>query len=218
VLERLATQIAIAISNSRLYESVSHGLEATLTALGRTAERRDPYTAGHQRRVTGLALAIARKLEYGEDACSMLRTAGMLHDIGKLGVPAEILSKPTALSKIELALIRTHPQAAYEILADIAFPGPVAQVVLQHHERQDGSGYPKGICGDDILPEARILAVADVVEAMASHRPYRPALGIDAALKEIRAGRETRYDQQVVDACVALFESGEFSFQPASAG
>ena len=218
MLERLATQIAIAISNSRLYESVSHGLEATLTALGRTAERRDPYTAGHQRRVTDLALAIARKLEYGEDACSALRTAGMLHDIGKLGVPAEILSKPTALSKIELELIRTHPQAAYEILADVAFPGPVAEIVLQHHERQDGSGYPKKISGDDILPEARILAVADVVEAIASHRPYRPARGIAAALDEIRAGRGTRYNQQVVDACVALFESGEFSFQPASAG
>jgi putative nucleotidyltransferase with HDIG domain len=218
MLERLATQIAIAISNSRLYESVSHGLEATLTALGRTAERRDPYTAGHQRRVTDLALAIARKLEYGEDACSALRTAGMLHDIGKLGVPAEILSKPTALSKIELELIRTHPQAAYEILADVAFPGPVAEIVLQHHERQDGSGYPKKISGDDILPEARILAVADVVEAIASHRPYRPARGIAAALDEIRAGRGTRYNQQVVDACVALFESGQFSFQPAPGG
>jgi HD-GYP domain-containing protein (c-di-GMP phosphodiesterase class II) len=141
----------------------------------------------------------------------------MLHDIGKLGIPAEILSKPTALSKIEFELIRTHPQTAYEILADIAFPGPVAEIVLQHHERQDGSGYPKKISGDDILPEARILAVADVVEAMASHRPYRPALGIDAALTEIRAGSGRRYDQQIVDACVALFESGEFSFQPASA-
>ena len=218
MFERLAAQVAIAVQNSRLYEAVSRGLDATLAALGRAAEKRDPYTAGHQRRVTDLALAIARKLDYGEDACSTLRTAGMLHDIGKLGVPAEILSKPTALSKIELELIRTHPQAAYEILADIAFPGPVAEIVLQHHERQDGSGYPKKISGDDILPAARILAVADVVEAMASHRPYRPALGIDVALKEIRAGRGTRYDQQVVDACVALFESGEFSFQPASEG
>jgi putative nucleotidyltransferase with HDIG domain len=218
MLERLANQITVAIHNSRLYDTVSHGLEATLTALGRTAERRDPYTAGHQRRVTDLSLAIARKLEYGEDACSTLRTAGMLHDIGKLGVPAEILSKPTALGKIEFELIRTHPQAAYEILADIAFPGPVAEIVLQHHERQDGSGYPKGILGEAILPEARILAVADVVEAMASHRPYRPALGMDAALNEIRAGRGTRYDQQVVDVCVALFESGEFSFQLASEG
>jgi PAS domain S-box-containing protein len=218
LFERLVSQVATAIQNSRLYETVSHGLEATLTALGRAAERRDPYTAGHQRRVTDLALAIACKLEYGKDACSTLRIAGMLHDIGKLSVPAEILSKPTALSKIELELIREHPKAAYEILADIAFPGPVAEIVLQHHERQDGSGYPKGILGDAILPEARILAVADVVEAMASHRPYRPALGIAAALDEIRAGRGTRYDQQVVDACVVLFESGEFSFQSAPAG
>ena len=215
ILEQLATGIAVAIENSRLYESVSRGLDATLVALSRTAEKRDPYTSGHQRRVTELALAIARKLEYGADACATLRTAGMLHDIGKLGVPAEILSKPTTLSRIEMELIRTHPQAAYEILADIAFAGPVAQVVLQHHERQDGSGYPKGICGDSILPEARILAVADVVEAMASHRPYRPALGITAALGEIRAGRGARYDSQVADACVVLFESGEFAFDTA---
>jgi PAS domain S-box-containing protein/putative nucleotidyltransferase with HDIG domain len=214
MFERLALQVAIAISNSRLYESVTRGLDATLDALGRIAEKRDPYTAGHQRRVTELALAIARKLAYGEVPCSTLRTAGMLHDIGKLGVPAEILSKPTALSKIEMQLIRAHPQEAYEILADIAFPGPVAEIVLQHHERQDGSGYPKGIGGDTVLPEARILAVADVVEAMASHRPYRPALGIPAALDEIRAGRGTRYDPQIVDACVALFESGEFAFSP----
>jgi putative nucleotidyltransferase with HDIG domain len=217
MFERLAAQVAIALQNSHLYETVSRGLEATLTALGRTVEKRDPYTAGHQSRVTDLVLAIARKLEYGEDACNTLRTAGMLHDIGKLGVPAEILSKPSALSKIEFELIRSHPQAAYEILADIAFPGPVAEIVLQHHERHDGSGYPRNMSGDDILPEARILAVADVVEAMASHRPYRPALGMAAALAEIRAGRGTRYDPQIADACVALIESGEFSFQPASA-
>jgi len=205
MFERLAERVAIAIHNSRLYESISHGLEATLTALGRTAERRDPYTAGHQRRVTDLALAIARKLEYGEDACSTLRTAGMLHDIGKLGVPAEILSKPTALSKIEFELIRTHPQAAYEILADIAFPGPVAEIVLQHHERLDGSGYPRGLAGEKIFREARILAVADVVEAMASHRPYRPALGIDAALREIEQNAGLLYDSEAVEACLHLF-------------
>ena len=218
MFERLALQVVIAIQNSRLYDTVSRGLEATLAAVGRTAEMRDPYTAGHQRRVTDLSLAIARKLGYTDDSCRTLRIAGMLHDIGKLGVPAEILSKPTPLSKVELEIIRIHPQAAYDILTGVAFPGPVAEIVLQHHERLDGSGYPKQISGDDILPEARILAVADVVEAMGSHRPYRPALGMDAALNEIRAGRETRYDEQVVDACVALFESGEFSFQPASAG
>jgi putative nucleotidyltransferase with HDIG domain len=168
--------------------------------------------------VTALATALARKLGLPDDACDTLRIAGLLHDIGKLGIPAEILSKPSRLSPIEFSLIREHPQTAYDILTDVPFPGPVAEIVLQHHERLDGSGYPHALMGDQILREARILAVADVVEAMASHRPYRPALGIDAALTEIRAGRETRYDQQVVDACVALFESGEFSFQPATAG
>jgi PAS domain S-box-containing protein len=196
--------------------ALSRSLEATLSALGRAAERRDPYTAGHQRRVTDLAVAIARELGCSDGERNTLRIAGMLHDVGKLGIPAEILSKPSALNPIEFELVRTHPQAAYEILADVAFPGPVAEIVLQHHERLDGSGYPRRIGGDDILIGARILAVADVVEAMASHRPYRPALGIDAALKEIRAGRGTRYDQQAVDACAALFESGEFSFSPTS--
>ncbi len=194
-------------------EALSRGFEATLNALSRAAERRDPYTAGHQRRVTELALAVARSLGYSEDACHTLRVAGMLHDIGKLSVPAEILSKPSALSRIELELVRMHPQVAYEILADVAFPGPVAEIVLQHHERLDGSGYPKGMSGDDILPEARVLAIADVVEAMASHRPYRPALGIAAALDEIRAGRGSHYDPQAVDVCVELFESGRFSFE-----
>jgi putative nucleotidyltransferase with HDIG domain len=212
MFERVAEQVALAVHNSRLYEAVSQGLEATLTALGRTAERRDPYTAGHQRRVTDLALAIARKLEYGEDACSTLRTAGMLHDIGKLGVPAEILSKPTALSKIEFELIRTHPQAAYDILADIAFPGPVAEIVLQHHERQDGSGYPRSLKGDEILREARILAIADVVEAMASHRPYRAALGIDAALDEIEKNAGRLYDSEAVGACIHLFREKGYAF------
>jgi PAS domain S-box-containing protein/putative nucleotidyltransferase with HDIG domain len=200
----------------RMQEALIRSLEATLSVLSLTAEMRDPYTAGHQRRVTELAIALARKLGFPHDECDTLRIAGLLHDIGKLGIPAEILSKPSVLSPIEFELIRTHPQVAYEILADAAFPNLVAEIVLQHHERLDGSGYPRRISGDDILIEARILGVADVVEAMASHRPYRPALGIEAALTEIRAGRGTRYDQQVVDACAALFESGEFSFSPTS--
>jgi PAS domain S-box-containing protein/putative nucleotidyltransferase with HDIG domain len=200
----------------RTQEALIRSLEATLSALSHAAEMRDPYTAGHQRRVTELAIALARKLGFPDDESDTLRIAGLLHDIGKLGVPAEILSKPSVLSPIEFELIRTHPQAAYEILADAAFPDLVAEIVLQHHERLDGSGYPRRISGDDILLEARILGVADVVEAMASHRPYRPALGIEAALVEIRAGRGTRYDQRVADACAALFESGEFSFSPTS--
>ena len=202
----------------RAQEALRLSLEGTLSVLSHTAEMRDPYTAGHQRRVTALAVAIARELGCSDDEYNALRIAGLLHDIGKLGIPAEILSKPSQLSAIEFKLVREHSQTGYDILADVSFPGPVAEIVFQHHERLDGSGYPRGLAGEQILREARILAVADVVEAMASHRPYRPARGIAAALDEIRAGRGTRYDQQVVDACVALFESGEFSFQPASAG
>lgn len=191
---------------------LSHSFEATLNALSRATEARDPYTSGHQRRVTELAIAIARELGYSAAECGTLRIAGMLHDIGKIAIPAEILSKPSALTPVELELIRTHPQAAYEIIGDVAFPGPVAEIVLQHHERLDGSGYPRGLAGKQLLREACVLGVADVVEAMASHRPYRPALGIDVALEEIRAGRGTRYDAEVVDVCLRLFESGKFSF------
>ena len=201
----------------RAQEALRLSLEGTLSVLSHAAEMRDPYTAGHQRRVTALAVAIARELGCSDDEYNALRIAGLLHDIGKLGIPAEILSKPSQLSAIEFKLVREHSQTGYDILADVPFPGPVAEIVFQHHERLDGSGYPRALTGDQILHEARILAVADVVEAMASHRPYRPALGIAAALDEIRAGSGTRYDQQIVDACVALFESGEFSFQPASA-
>jgi PAS domain S-box-containing protein/putative nucleotidyltransferase with HDIG domain len=197
-------------------EALSRSLEATLSVLSHAAELRDPYTAGHQRRVTELAIALARDLGLSDDECGALRIAGLLHDIGKLRIPAEILSKPGQLSAIEFALIREHPQTAYDILTDVAFPGPVAEIVLQHHERLDGSGYPRGLAGEQILREARTLAVADVVEAMASHRPYRAALGIDAALMEIRAGSGTRYDQQIADACLTLFESGEFSFSATS--
>ncbi len=193
-------------------EALRCSFEATLNTLSRAAERRDPYTAGHQRRVTELALAIFRKLGRPDAECGPLRIAGMLHDIGKLAVPTEILCKPGTLSSIEFELIRTHPQAAYDILGDAVFPGPVAEIILQHHERLDGSGYPRELRGNAILLEARTLAVADVIEAMSSNRPYRPALGIDAALNEIRAGRGTRYDADVADASVALFESGEFSF------
>jgi PAS domain S-box-containing protein len=196
-------------------EELGRSLESTLNALSRATERRDPYTAGHQQRVTELAVAIARKLGYSDTECGPLRIAGMLHDIGKATIPTEILSKPSTLSPIEFELVRTHPQAAYEIIGDVSFPGPVAEIVLQHHERLDGSGYPRGLAGEQLLREARILGVADVVEAMASHRPYRPALGIDVALEEIRAGRGTRYDAEVADVCVRLFESGEFSFSQA---
>jgi putative nucleotidyltransferase with HDIG domain len=202
----ISIQNALLIANAeRAADTLGRSLEGTLRAVSRASETRDPYTAGHQHRVTDLALAIARELGLSDDECEALRAGGLTHDIGKLGIPAEILSKPGALTPIELAFIREHPQTAYDILADVPFLGPVAEIVLQHHERLDGSGYPRALKGDQILREARILAVADVVEAMASHRPYRPARGIDAALGEIEQNAGRLYDSEAVEACLHLF-------------
>ncbi len=191
---------------------VRRALDGAIEAIGRVTEARDPYTAGHQRRVTELSVALARRLGLEEGRVDATRAAGLLHDIGKLSIPAEILSKPSVLSSLELSLMKTHPQSAYEVLKTIDFPWPVADIVLQHHERVDGSGYPLGLKGDDILLEARILSVADVVEAMSSHRPYRAALGIEAALEEIERGRGTYYDPSVVDACLHLIRVEGFAF------
>ena len=187
-------------------------LDGTIAAIGLTTEMRDPYTAGHQRRVTGLATAIANELDLSDHTVEGIRAAGLVHDIGKMAVPAEILSKPSALSDVEMSLIRAHPKVAYDILKTVVFPWSVADIVVQHHERIDGSGYPHGLSGDDTLLEARILAVADTVEAMASHRPYRPSLGIDAALAEIEHHKGTRYEAVVVDACLRLFREKSFAF------
>ena len=187
-------------------------LDGTIEAIGLTTETRDPYTAGHQRRVTQLAVAIAREIGGESMLLDATRAAGLMHDIGKMAIPAEILSKPGSLTEMEMALIHSHPQVAYDILKTVAFPWPVAEIVLQHHERIDGSGYPLSLRGDQIRPEASILSVADVVEAMASHRPYRPAVGIDAALREIESGRGTRYDSLAVDACLSLFRERRFAF------
>jgi len=192
-------------------ERLARTLEGAVGALGTATEVRDPYTAGHQKRVTKLALAIADELGLPEHRKHELRLAGLLHDIGKLAVPAEILSKPTQLTETEYALMQAHPATAYEILRQVEFEGDVATIVLQHHEQIDGSGYPAGLRGDEILLEARILCVADVVEAMASHRPYRPALGIDAALEEISTGKSCRFDSAVVEACVTLFREKGFA-------
>jgi len=192
-------------------ERLARTLEGAVSALDTATEVRDPYTAGHQKRVTELALAIADELGLPEDRKHELRLAGLLHDIGKLAVPAEILSKPTQLTETEYALTQAHPATAYEILRQVEFEGDVGTIVLQHHEQIDGSGYPAGLRGDEILLEARILCVADVVEAMASHRPYRPALGIDAALEEISTGKGRRFDAAVVKACVALFRNKGFT-------
>jgi putative nucleotidyltransferase with HDIG domain len=192
-------------------EKLIRAMEATIEAMALTVEMRDPYTAGHQRRVTKLAVAIAKELNLSEAEIDGIRTAGIVHDIGKIQIPAEILSKPGRLTELEFSLIKNHPSVGYEILKSVEFPWPVAQIVLQHHERMDGSGYPLGISGDDILLEARILSVADVVEAMASHRPYRPALGIGQALGEIWKNKGILYDSKVVDACFALFYEKDFS-------
>jgi putative nucleotidyltransferase with HDIG domain len=180
-------------------------LEGSIHAMALTVEMRDPYTAGHQQRVAYLSSMIAQEMGLSQDRVYGLRLGGVIHDIGKIAVPAEILTKPGRLTEIEFDLIKTHCRVGYEILKSIEFPWPIAQIVLQHHERMDGSGYPLGLGGEDILLEARILGVADVVEAMASHRPYRPALGIEKALQEISENRTTLYDPEVVDACLKLF-------------
>ncbi len=173
-------------------------------------EARDPYTAGHQRRVGDLARAIATEMGLPAEDVEGVRIAGVIHDLGKISVPAEILSKPRKLSDMEFALVKEHPQKGYEILREVDFHWPVADMVRQHHERLDGSGYPQGLGGNEIVPGAKILAVADVVEAMASHRPYRPNLGLDAALEEIASGRGVLYDPEVVDACLRLFNEKRY--------
>jgi HD-GYP domain-containing protein (c-di-GMP phosphodiesterase class II) len=188
-------------------------LSATIQAMAHTVEVRDPYTAGHQRRVTDLACAIGAEMGLSDDQIGAIRTAGAIHDIGKISVPAEILSKPGKLTEIELAMIKSHPQVGNDILKDIDFPWDVARMVLQHHERTDGSGYPQGVKGEHILLEARIIGLCDVVEAMASHRPYRPALGIDKALEEISRNRGVLYDPEVVDACLRTFRDKGFRFK-----
>ncbi len=198
--------------NQQQLAQLQETLEGTVRAINCMVEIRDPYTAGHQSRVAALASAIASHMGLSEEQIHAIQLAGELHDLGKIQVPSEILSKPGKLSVTEFELIKVHVQAGYDVLKNINFPWPIAQLVLQHHERLDGSGYPNGIKGEAILLEARILAVADVVEAMASHRPYRAALGIDAALNEITSKRGSHFDPQVVDTCVALFREKGFSF------
>jgi PAS domain S-box-containing protein/putative nucleotidyltransferase with HDIG domain len=186
-------------------ESLRKSVGATIQVMVSAVEMRDPYTAGHQIRTADLARAIATEMGLPKDKTDGIRMAGSIHDIGKLSIPAEILSKPTKLTNIEFNLIKEHSHSGYEMLKNVESPWPLAQIVYQHHERMDGSGYPRNLKGDEILMEARIMAVADVVEAMASHRPYRPGLGIDAALAEIERNKGTHYDNTVVDACLKLF-------------
>lgn len=205
---RKQAEQALKESRDRLHQA----LQGTIQAMALTIEIRDPYTAGHQRRVSKLACAIAEELELPNEQIEGLRVAGDIHDIGKIYVPAEILSKPGQITAIEYGIIKTHPQVGYDILKTIKFPWPVAQIVLQHHERMDGSGYPLGLSGDQILKEARILIVADTVEAMSSHRPYRPAQGINKALEEILQQKGRQYEAEVVEACIQLFREKNFRF------
>ncbi|MCX5893205.1 MAG: HD-GYP domain-containing protein, partial [Deltaproteobacteria bacterium] len=196
----------------RSLDKIQQTLTDTVEVLANTVETRDPYTAGHQRRVAHLACALGREMGFTPDRIEGMRVMGYLHDLGKIAIPAEILSRPGKISAVEFNIIKSHPQQGYDIVKNIEFPWPISQAILQHHERLDGSGYPAGLSGTEIILEARILMVADVVEAMASHRPYRPAKGIEAALEEIMRNRGVLYDAEVVDICVNLFQQKGFNF------
>ncbi len=197
----------------RSYRKLRKIFEQTVNALASAVGKRDPYTTDHQRRVTILACTIAKELGLTEEQINGLRLAGMLHDIGKLAVPSEILSKPTRLSDAEFTIIKTHPRVASDILKAIEFPWPIAEIVLQHHERIDGSGYPQGLSDKNILLEARILAIADVVEAISSHRPYRPAYSLEYTLEEISKNKGVIYDAEIVEICLKLFKEKQFHFE-----
>ncbi|MBI5439854.1 MAG: HD domain-containing protein, partial [Deltaproteobacteria bacterium] len=192
---------------------IRQNLEETVATIAATVEARDPYTAGHQRRVAAFAAAIAKDLGLGEEAVRGIHLAGTVHDLGKIKVPAEILARPGQLSEIEERIIQIHPEAGWEILKGVEFPWPIAEMVLAHHERLNGSGYPQGLRGEQISLGARILGVADVVEAMASHRPYRPSRGLNAALSQVESDRGVLFDPAVVDACLALFREKGYRFE-----
>ncbi|MGE5466546.1 MAG: HD domain-containing phosphohydrolase [Ignavibacteria bacterium] len=222
LLSELAGDLGFGIATIRVRaereedaRKLERALEDTIQAIATTIEARDPYTAGHQRRVAQLAGAIAREMGLPEQRVTGVLRGAEIHDIGKIYIPSEILSRPGRLSSTEFSLIKIHPQVGYDIIKEIDFPWPVAAMILQHHERLDGSGYPRGLRGpDQIILEAKILAVADVVDAMVSHRPYRAALGVDAALDEIARNRGVLYDEDVVDVCLCLFHEKNFNFGP----
>jgi PAS domain S-box-containing protein len=211
-IEQIVASKKMALAALKASNELQQSLEESIKSIANTVESRDEYTAGHMRRVGQLAPAIARELGLSEETIHGIELAATIHDVGKISIPVEILTKPAKLSKVEYLLIQTHVEAGYDIIKNIKFPWPIALTILQHHERMDGSGYPQGLKGEEILIESRIIAVADVIEAMASRRPYRFELGIDAALAEIKQGRGTLYDSAVVDACVLLFDEKRFSF------
>ena len=207
-LSEIANEFGLGVAHLRTLEQVSAALDGTLAALSHLAEGRDPYTAGHQSRVGSLGGAMARYLGLDDTMANLIHKAGQVHDIGKTSIPAEILTRPGRLSTIEFDMIKQHSEVGADILSRAALPWPIADVALQHHERLDGSGYPHGLSGDEIILPARIIAVADVVEAMSQHRPYRPALGLEAALAEVTAGAGRLFDPDVVSACHAVFNMG----------
>jgi len=194
-------------------QDLRQAMEGSIELTSLMVEARDPYTAGHQQRVSVLGYTIAKEMNLSEEQVEGTKIAGLIHDLGKISIPSEILSKPGRITDIEFSLIKNHPQAGYNILKTVKLPWPIAQIVLQHHERMDGSGYPSGLSSEKILIEARILGVADTVEAMSSHRPYRPALGIDKALEEISKNKGTLYDPEVVNICLKLFKEKGFKFE-----
>lgn len=220
LLRMVSADVAVNIDNANLYENIKQkhselqkAMDGVIHAVSLVVETRDPYTAGHQRRVAELARAIAKEMGLSEWQVMGIHIAGLLHDVGKVAVPSDILSKPGKITENEFSIIKNHCQIGYEILQKIEFPWPVTKAILQHHERLDGSGYPQGLSGDDIVLEARILGVADVVEAMSSHRPYRPALGLDSALEEISRASGILFDSEVVDACLALLKKNQPAFE-----
>ena len=200
------------IKLKKSYEKLRETLNGMINALAFIVETKDPYTAGHQKNVEKLSIAIAKGLNLGAEKIRAISIAALIHDIGKIAVPASILSKPTALSEIEFRMVKEHSEIGYNFLKDIEFGFPVAKIIHQHHERLDGSGYPASLKDEEIMIEAKIISVADTVEAMASHRPYRPALGLEKALEEVIKGSDILYDASVVKACVRLFKSSQFSF------
>ncbi len=219
-LKEVANDIVVGVESLRMEQSIiqknkqlKKSIEDTLTVMSRMGEAKDPYTTGHQIRVSQLSTAIARNMGLSEDKMESIGFAALIHDIGKIAIPSEILSKPTKLTETEFSFIKDHVKNGYGILKDIYLPWDIASIILQHHERLDGSGYPKGLKNDEILLEAKIIGVADVVEAMSSHRPYRPALGTDKALEEISINKGKLYDPEVVNACIKLFKEDGFKFK-----
>jgi PAS domain S-box-containing protein len=209
ITDRKAMEAELKKTLHKLKKATGGIIEVLVTSV----EARDPYTSGHQKRVADLATAMARVMELSPKLIDGIQMSGMIHDLGKISIPAEILSRPRSLTILEYNLVRTHPTVGHDILKDIDFVWPIARIVLQHHERLDGSGYPQGLKGDEILLEAQIIAIADTVEAMASHRPYRVALGIDKALEEIEKGRGIIYNAEAVNACLHLFREDGFKFE-----